>query len=110
MSIKRLLALALTLVMVLSVGVSAGFSDKDKIDQSLTDEIDLINADLTDDIELVKALGLMTGNPDGSFNPQGTLTRGEADVIIYRLKSGKTDIDASWGDTSLNTFTDMADQ
>lgn len=31
-------------------------------------------------------LGLVTGNPDGSFNPQGNATRGEAAVIFSRLK------------------------
>ena len=96
MSIKRLLALALTLVMVLSVGVSAGFSDKDKIDQSLTDEIDLITA-----------LGIMQGNLNGTFNPQGTLTRGEAATILYRLSSGKNSIDTSWGEGSLTRFSDV---
>ena len=95
---KKIIALALALSMALSMVAFAGYTDAA-----------LINEDLTADVDLVKALGLMTGNPDGSFNPQGTLTRGEAAVIIYRLKSGKTDIDASWGDASLNTFTDMAD-
>ena len=93
---KKIIALALALSMALSMVAFAGYTDAD-----------LINTDLTADIDLVKALGIMTGNPDGSFNPKGTLTRAEAAVIIYRLHSGKTTIDASWGDKTLNTFTDM---
>ena len=44
MRIKRLLSLALALVMIMSVGLSAGFSDKDQIAPSLSDEIDLVTA------------------------------------------------------------------
>ena len=62
---KKIIALALALSMALSMVAFAGYTDAD-----------LINEDLTADVDLVKALGLMTGNPDGSFNPQGTLTRG----------------------------------
>jgi len=97
MHFKRLLTLALALSMVLSVGAAAGFSDKDKIDASLTDEIDLITA-----------LGIMQGNLNGTFNPQGTLTRGEAATILYRLNSGKSTIDGSWGEGSLTRFQDVA--
>ena len=64
---KKIIALALALSMALSMVAFAGYTDADKI-----------NADLSADVELVKALGIMTGNPDGSFNPLGTLTRGEA--------------------------------
>ena len=93
---KKIIALALALSMALSMVAFAGYTDAAQI-----------NADLSADIELVGALGLMTGNPDGSFNPKGTLTRGEAAVIIYRLHSGKSTIDASWGDVALSTFSDM---
>ena len=94
---KKIIALALALSMALSMVAFAGYTDAAEI-----------NKDLQADIDLVGALGIMTGNPDGSFNPLGTLTRGEAAVIIYRLHSGKSTIDASWGDASLNVFTDMA--
>jgi len=93
---KKIIALALALSMALSMVAFAGYTDAAEI-----------NKDLQADIDLVGALGLMTGNPDGSFNPLGTLTRAEAAVIIYRLHSGKTTIDASWGDKTLSTFTDM---
>ena len=93
---KKIIALALALSMALSMVAFAGYTDAAEINQ-----------DLQADIDLVGALGLMTGNPDGSFNPTGTLTRGEAAVIIYRLHSGKSAIDASWGDASLSNFSDM---
>ena len=93
---KKIIALALALSMALSMVAFAGYTDAAQV-----------NEDLTGDVELVGALGIMTGNPDGSFNPLGTLTRGEAAVVIYRLKANRSDIDASWGDASLSTFTDM---
>ena len=93
---KKIIALALALSMALSMVAFAGYTDAAEI-----------NKDLTADVELAGALGLMTGNPDGSFNPAGTLTRAEAAVIVYRLHSGKSTIDASWGDAALSTFTDM---
>jgi len=93
---KKIIALALALSMALSMVAFAGYTDAAQV-----------NEDLTGDVELVGALGIMTGNPDGSFNPLGTLTRGEAAVVIYRLKANRSDIDASWGDKSLSTFTDM---
>lgn len=93
---KKIIALALALSMALSMVAFAGYTDAAQI-----------NTDLTADIELVGALGLMTGNPDGSFNPTGTLTRAEAAVIIYRLHSGKSTIDASWADANLSNFSDM---
>ena len=93
---KKIIALALALSMALSMVAFAGYTDAAQI-----------NADLAADIELVGALGLMQGNTDGSFNPKGTLTRAEAAVIIYRLHSGKSTIDASWGDVALSNFSDM---
>ena len=93
---KKIIALALALSMALSMVAFAGYTDAAEINQ-----------DLQADIDLVGALGLMQGNTDGSFNPTGYLKRGEAAVIIYRLHSGKSTIDASWGDASLSNFSDM---
>ncbi|MBQ1935333.1 MAG: S-layer homology domain-containing protein, partial [Clostridia bacterium] len=39
-----------------------------------------------DDIGKAAKLGIVTGNPDGSFNAKGSATRGEAAVIFSRLK------------------------
>lgn len=36
-------------------------------------------------IQAVKALGIMKGRPDGSFDPEGNLTREEGAVIMARL-------------------------
>ncbi|NJD02038.1 MAG: hypothetical protein FIA99_05460 [Ruminiclostridium sp.] len=36
-------------------------------------------------IEAAKNLGLIAGNPDGTFNPEGSLTREQAAVITVRL-------------------------
>lgn len=39
----------------------------------------------TDGIAKAVSLGVITGNPDGSFNPQGLATRAEASVIFNRF-------------------------
>lgn len=36
-------------------------------------------------IKAAKELGLISGNPDGTFNPEGTLTREQAAVLMVRL-------------------------
>jgi len=36
-------------------------------------------------IKAAKELGLITGNPDGTFNPEGPLTREQAAVVLVRL-------------------------
>ena len=39
------------------------------------------------DIQMVSSYGLMTGNPNGDFAPEGRLNRAEAAVILYRIWS-----------------------
>jgi hypothetical protein len=43
------------------------------------------NAPHVYDIVKAAALGLITGYPDGTFRPEGTLTRAEAATVVYRL-------------------------
>ncbi len=73
-TLKKTLALVLVLAMMFSLCVtaSADFTDED--------EIKYVEA-----VEVMAALGVLEGNPDGSFNPKGTLTRAEAATIIVRL-------------------------
>ena len=37
------------------------------------------------DVIKAASMGIIQGNPDGAFNPQGSITRAEASAIIYRL-------------------------
>ena len=70
---KRLIALALALVLFCSLIPFAGaaFTDADKI----TDESKAA-------VDFVSGLGIISGFPDGSFKPKDTLTRAQAAKIL----------------------------
>ena len=74
---KKFLSLVLALVMTMSlVTVSAGaYTDDSKVNY---DEA----------VEVISALGIVGGYTDGSFKPQGTLTRGAAAKIICIMTLG----------------------
>ena len=78
---KKFLSLVLALVMTMSlVTISAGaktFSDDDAITYS-------------EAAEVMKAIKVVDGYADGSFNPTATLTRGAAAKIICNLILGPT--------------------
>lgn len=50
-------------------------------------------------ITLVAAQGLMTGDPDGQFRPDGSLTRAEIAAIIARVQGLATSTEAAFADT-----------
>ena len=74
---KKFLSLVLALVMTMSlVTVSAGaYTDDSKVDYN-------------EAVDVISALGIVGGYPDGSFKPQGTLTRGAAAKIICIMTLG----------------------
>lgn len=55
----------------------------DKLEQSISD----VNSTTKNDYDIIKAYatGILTGYEDGTFKPNGTLTRAEAVTVIYRL-------------------------
>jgi hypothetical protein len=55
----------------------------DKVQEGLGD----IDASTPNEYDIVKAAaaGLITGYPDGTFRPEGTLTRAEAATVVFRL-------------------------
>ena len=81
---KKFLSLVLALVMAMSlVTVSAGakdFNDSDKISDIAYEEA----------VNVMSEMGIIDGYADGSFQPQGTLTRGAAAKIIACMMLGKT--------------------
>ena len=99
-NLKRALSLALALVMVLSmmvVGASAVSAD------DFSDSADIVNKEA---VTVLATLGVITGNDDGSYDPAGTITRGEMSTIICRvLNSGK---DPVLGEFVNNTYSDTA--
>ena len=96
---KKLLAMVLALVMTLSLAVSANaFKD----DKSLSD-------DYAEAVAVLNGMGVFKGYEDGSFKPEGNITRAEVATIIYRIytadvaKNDKSGLYATY-----NKFSDMA--
>ena len=97
---KKLLAMVLALVMTLSLAVSANaaFKDADKVSDTYEEAVAVLNG-----------MGVFKGYEDGSFQPQGNITRAEVATIIYRIytqdlaKNDKSGLYASY-----NKFSDMA--
>ena len=72
---------------------------------AFTDSAD-INADNADAVELLTALGVIDGYDDGSFQPEGTVTRAEMAKMIYTIRNGGND-NASAYKTVSTSFTDI---
>ncbi len=83
-NLKKSLALVLAIVMVFSLVVfaNASFTDEDQISPKFADACGIMNG-----------LGILKGDQNGNFNPQGNLTRGQAMKIITYLKLGSAAAD-----------------
>ena len=97
---KKLLAMVLALVMTLSLAVSANAAFKD--DKSISD-------DYAESVAVLNGMGVFKGYPDGTFKPEGNITRAEVATIVYRIytadvaKNDKSGLYATY-----NKFSDMA--
>lgn len=97
---EKLLAMVLALVMTLSLAVSANAAFKD--DKSISD-------DYAEAVAVLNGMGVFKGYEDGSFKPEGNITRAEVATIIYRIytadvaKNDKSGLYATY-----NKFSDMA--
>ncbi|WP_122790810.1 S-layer homology domain-containing protein [Intestinibacillus sp. Marseille-P6563] len=56
-----------------------------------TDQADI---EATEAVEMLNAIGVMTGDPDGSFRPNDTITRAEACRMIYSIRTNSDNADA----------------
>ena len=99
-NLKRALSLALASVMVASMTlIGAGAVSIN----DFSDSADIVN---TEAVTVLATLGVITGKDDGSYDPAGTITRGEMSTIISRvLNSGK---DPVLGEFVNNTYSDTA--
>ena len=77
-NLKKILALVMALVMSLSLVTIANASD-------FTDSDDITYEEAAD---VMSAIGIIEGYEDGSFDPDGTLTREEAATLITRMLMG----------------------
>ena len=97
---KKLLALVLALVMTLSlavVGSNAAVKDADKVNETYSEAVNVLSG-----------MKVFQGYPDGSFQPEGSITRAEVAAIVYRLYTADVaDKQASMYAT-YNKFSDMA--
>ena len=109
---KKFLALVLAMLMVsaCAVSVSAAFNDQAAIDAT----------DFEDAVEILAELGVVKGDENQNFNPNNTLRRDEAAVIIAKLVAGIAgqsmdwtaattkfaDVDAAWSFAYINYVAD----
>lgn len=100
-NLKRFLAMALTMLMVagcFSV-LSFAFTDDDKI------------VNYKDEINVLAAMGVVKGQEDGSYNPEGSFTRRQAAIIFARILVGETSAEyenANFkGETNITPFVDL---
>ena len=94
-NLKKVLSLVLCVAMMLSVmvvGAGAAFSDQSKIKN-------------TEAVDACTALNIIGGYPDGSFKPEGNITRAEATkMICVALNGGK---DPATSTNATPTFNDV---
>ena len=79
-NLKKVLALAMVFALSMTLFAGAAF----------TDEAD-IGDDYKDDVNMLVQLKVIGGYPDGSFKPQGNITRAEFTKMAYTLKYGYDD-------------------
>ncbi|MFQ9975413.1 MAG: S-layer homology domain-containing protein, partial [Butyricicoccus sp.] len=91
-NLKKVLALVLAFACAFTMFASAAFTDQADIKA-------------TDAVDMLVALGVVDGFEDGSFQPNGTVTRAQMAKMIYVLRTGKSDASAYNNDKT--SFTDI---
>ena len=82
-NLKKVLALVMAFAMVFTMMATAGAAYTDQADIEATEAVEMLNA-----------IGVMTGDPDGSFRPNDTITRAEACRMIYTIRTNSDDASA----------------
>ena len=81
-NLKKILALVLAFACAFTMFAGAAFTDAADI-----------NVD-SEAVDTLVALGVINGYTDGSFQPNGTITRAEAAKMLYVLRTGTDNADA----------------
>jgi len=95
MHLKKVLALVLAFACAFTMFAGAAFTDQADIKDANTEAVDTL-----------VALGVINGYTDGSFKPNGTVTRAEMAKMIYTIRSGGNS-DASAYSGISTSFTDV---
>ncbi|MDY3617393.1 S-layer homology domain-containing protein [Agathobaculum sp.] len=91
---KKVLALVLAFACAFTMFAGAAFTDAADI-----------NSDNVEAVDTLVALGVINGYTDGSFQPNGTITRAEMAKMIYVLRTGSDNADAY--KSTATKFTDL---
>ena len=94
-NLKKVLALVLAFACAFTMFAGAAFTDQADIKDANTEAVDTL-----------VALGVINGYTDGSFKPNGTVTRAEMAKMIYTIRSGGNS-DASAYSGISTSFTDV---
>ena len=80
-NVKRALSLVLVLALALSMCVlGAGAVKYSDVESAYA---------YSAEVQFLSDLEIITGYPDGTFQPEGTITRAEAAAVIFRMLAGK---------------------
>ena len=101
-TLKKALSLVLVLAMVFALAVPGFAADTTKKASDFKDYSKVTNKEAVD---VLTAIGVINGNADGTFAPEGNFTRAEAATLITYLTLGKTVADAL--PTGATQFTDV---
>ncbi|WP_159456373.1 S-layer homology domain-containing protein [Intestinibacillus massiliensis] len=91
-NLKKILALVMAFAMAFTMMAGAAFTDAADIKAN-------------DAVNMLTALGVIEGNPDGSFKPDNTVTRAEMAKMIFVVRNNK--IDDSAYQTNSTKFVDI---
>ena len=95
-NLKKVLALVLVVAMMASFAVSASAA-------TFTDSADIV---YTDAVKLLSTLDVIEGFTDGSFNPEGNVTRAQTAKMLAYIMNGGSDASSSFAASA--TFSDVA--
>ena len=101
-TLKKALSLVLVLAMVFALAVPGFAANTTKKASDFKDYSKVTNKEAVD---VLTAIGVINGNADGTFAPEGNFTRAEAATLISYLTLGKTVADAL--PTSATKFSDV---